>query len=312
MILEQVITKFEKGIIMHSIKELIEIAKNASSKFLNKTASLNESLISDLSGKNFTNEEIQRVVEFANTNTYLELRKSAENRYVDFDLADFETIRGNMPKEEAKTYIPSTHSDYNRPPAVETTVEKTAAAPITAEYDFFRDVMPAYIKDMTKLSDAVSEDLLEVDGRINKLTNGVRQILLEGGNPSDVKTLVTMVDTSGEVWRSISSKLDSEFPVIKTAEFIENKVINPESYLVKEAFVTSVLIGRAVENALAHDLLRETFLVEKEAALSKLTKGLLAGGALLTTFGLGSASGKAAKEQKELAAYSHLKPKGAL
>lgn len=302
---------------MHNVKDLIELAKSASSKFLSKTASLNDSILKDVSGKEFSDEEIRRIVEFANTNTYLELRKSAENRYVNFEVADFNTIKEQMPKTQTKEYVPSTHSDYINPPTpqIENVVEKTAEVISTkVEYDFLKDIVPTFTKEIRKYANAVEEDLLETDGRVNKLTNSVRQILLEGGDTSSVKTLFTMVDPGGTVWNQVSEKLQNEFPVVKTAEFIEGKIINPDTDLVKEARAISFLVGRAVENAIYLDMLKYAFAEEekiyKEATLNKVVGGLGVGIAGITAFGLGSRSANAAQKQKEL--YKLMKPKGAL
>ena len=74
---------------MISIEELDQIGKQLSEDFISDNASLNEGLKKDASEKGLNKEQLQRVAEMANTETYLNLLKTAKDNYVQFDLADF-------------------------------------------------------------------------------------------------------------------------------------------------------------------------------------------------------------------------------
>jgi len=99
---------------MIDINKLEELGKNISKDFVSENVSLNDGLKKVASENGLNKEQLQRVAETANTETYLELFKSAKDNYVDFDLADFKSVYGDIEEPIAKTASPFELDDYDK------------------------------------------------------------------------------------------------------------------------------------------------------------------------------------------------------
>ena len=96
---------------MISISELDELGKQLSEDFISENKALNEGLKKVASDKGLNKEQIQRVAEMANTETYLNLLKTAKDNYVEFDLADFRNVHD---KATEPTQDPFELDDYDK------------------------------------------------------------------------------------------------------------------------------------------------------------------------------------------------------
>lgn len=306
---------------MADLKELMGAAQEATRKYLTKEASLNDVLTKHAEEGGFTEEEIQRTVELANTRTYLELRKSAENGYVDFDVADKNVIvdKLGLRKEAKKVVCPKNHSDYSKPPKKEVPVEKKAESDVpavlvkTAE-SFERSEAPAFEKQIVILKSEIGQGKLEYDGRVNKLTNSVRQLLLQGADPAAVKSLFVAVDKNGGIWKTVQEKLGDEFPLVKSASYYGDKIINREHPFIKEIEGLNKLASTLMDKAAMVDGLSDAFL--KEAAILKnvTPTGKKLGLAMLlaSAYGMGARSKPANRQLANKYAWEGIRPAGAL
>ncbi|MBC8437004.1 hypothetical protein H8D85_01625 [bacterium] len=109
--------------------DLNRFGKQASSAYLSNSEPLNGTIekIASENGLNF--HQISRVVESANTDTYLQMMKTAEDNYVDFPLADAKEVHGSITNSTEKV---ASLDDYDLPPSKMDTVgssdfEKTAS-----------------------------------------------------------------------------------------------------------------------------------------------------------------------------------------
>ena len=98
---------------MIDISKLEELGKNISRDYVSENVSLNDGLKKVASENGLNKEQLQRVAETANTETYLELFKTAKDNYVDFDLADFKSVYNNIEQPLDKTASPFNLDDYD-------------------------------------------------------------------------------------------------------------------------------------------------------------------------------------------------------
>ena len=309
---------------MRDPKLLINIANEAAESYLVDKLDMNKSITKQAEANKLTKEEVQRVVEFANTKTYLELRKTAEQNYVDFDVADSSSILSelnlNEPIKSEDTGLQmKTHSDYKTFPVKEASFEKIAEQQVfekTAE-SFSKEEAPIFEKTLNEIGTVMASDKLQYDNRVNKLSNSVKQLLLQGTEASSVKSMFDRVDKSGKIWETIIDKLGDQFPMVKSAsaDSIDSKLLNVKHPLVKEAYDTSVLLGKLAIEALAFDMIKTAYVDEREMLkqawlerVHPVVKGMgvltLAG----TVYGLGSKHATATAEREKLEYYNRLRP----
>ena len=93
---------------MKNASELLQLGKQLSSTYLQDGTDLTESLTKTAVDNSLTKEEINRVAETANIETYLGLVNKTPDHYVQFDLAD---SRLSFEKAAALTGIPVTSED---------------------------------------------------------------------------------------------------------------------------------------------------------------------------------------------------------
>ena len=95
-------------------KETLEyFGKEAAKEYLQNSVPLNDTITKIAEENALTKEQINRVTEAANTTTYLALFKTAEDKYIEFPVADSEKIAEYL---KPVSYIPNTLDDYGSPP----------------------------------------------------------------------------------------------------------------------------------------------------------------------------------------------------
>jgi hypothetical protein len=308
---------------MADLKTIIGIAVDASDKYLMKKASLTNELGKLAQANHLTADEIQRASEYANTRTYLELRKTSQ--YPEFELAEPEAVikQANVEvvKESPKPVEVrmGNHTDYNYSPLAksanfEKSAEKDKGFEKTAEMFYSKEV-PSFNKEFRVLENTLNSDAMEFDTRVNKLSNQVRQLLLQGGQVAPIKTLFEMVDKSGMIWDIISKKLQEEFPMVKSAEVLQNKVLDLNNSFVKEVIETEKVASKLIDESIFSGALFSA--IEKEAGLfikqPKTLLKVLGGTALLgTAYMLGKKSHETAQNLREFEQYKQMRPTGPL
>jgi len=108
--------------------DLDKFGKQAAKAYLTSNTPLNDTIEKQASTHGLNSHQIARVVESANTNTYLSMIKTAEDNYVDFPLADAKEIHKTVVSHVEKT---ASLDDYDAAPTrfmdtPEPEMEKTA------------------------------------------------------------------------------------------------------------------------------------------------------------------------------------------
>ena len=93
---------------MMTTADLDLYVKTAAQDYLTKNVSLNDSITKIASTHGLNREQINRVVEGANTETYVQLFNQSKDKYIQFDNADSEKVASVVLSEAPKTAAIST------------------------------------------------------------------------------------------------------------------------------------------------------------------------------------------------------------
>lgn len=303
---------------MNNVRELVSIAKEISSDYLENKKNMTSSLMKAAEQNKLTEEEIKRVAEMANTRTYLELKKSAE--YVKFDVVDPSSV---IKKEKPITVkaASSTHKDFfNAPESELEPLEKVASIDeetedLIKQAEELESQIPAFEKTLLDLKSSMGSKSVKYDERVRGLAEKVRQLLLQGAEPSMVKGLFQSVDESGVVWSKITELLNKEFPMIKEASFNNDLLIDEDNYISKEASYLKKIASEIVSEVIMHNSILNSFTKESSIFINKVKtplKILGAAAGLGTAYMYGKKTEQANDRIKKLQYVSSMRPSQSL
>ena len=264
---------------MISISELDELGKQLSEDFISENKALNEGLKKVASDKGLNKEQIQRVAEMANTETYLNLLKTAKDNYVEFDLADFRNV---YDKATEPTQDPFELDDYDKDyTEVASEMGDAASEDSLRRKDY--EVKTASVNDTTanatqaaiEMRDAIpflEEALVETEASFEKEYNNLekqaKQGILSETPYSDIVNIMKVA--SPGIYDSIvdhmTPKLASYAPHIELPVDGESKgQANPNSEFYKTAESLNNLFDRGAKLEEAILKYAEDYMELKEA-----------------------------------------------
>lgn len=227
---------------MYSAHDLEDFGKIASSNLLDKSVSLNEG-IQKIAGENMLNrQQINRVVETANVETYISMMKTAESKYINFDLADAVAIADGLGIPKVASAVIDDYSEHvvNMHVEVEE-VEKTAS---TEETEIVRSQSElrneaAELKGTVQfLQDAIYEVHASLDEDYMKLGHLVTQHVLSGENFNEAAHVIKQasLDQDNIIADSIKNDLIDSMPLVDfDIEFTPQGLLQTETSLYKTA-----------------------------------------------------------------------------
>jgi hypothetical protein len=246
---------------MITVNELDELGKKLSEDFISENRPLNDGLSKVASDNGLNKEQLQRVAEMANTETYLNLLKTAKDNYVQFDLADFRTVYNKNTEavtdpfeiddydkdyEDVASEMSQSVSEEEPQEKVASAKETTSTAMIAAKE--LRDAIPF-------LEEALVETEANVEQEYANLEKQAKQGIL-GDTPYNNITEVIKAAapiTSDAIIDHLTPRIEKYAPHIeldKTAEV--SGVVNPESEFYKSAASIEHYFtrGTKIENAI--------------------------------------------------------------
>jgi hypothetical protein len=228
---------------MYSAHDLEDFGKVASSSFLDNSVPLNKG-IQKIAGENSLNrQQINRVVESANVETYLAMMKTAESKYVNFDLADSNAIAGDLEMPKIASVITDDYSAHVANMHVETEeVEKTASAEEETEIVRPQAELRKEAEDLRGtvqfLQDAIYEAHASLDEDYMKLGHIVSQHVLSGENFNEAAYVIkrASLDQDNVIADSIKNDLTDSMPLVDfEAEFTPQGLLQTNTSLYKTA-----------------------------------------------------------------------------
>lgn len=236
-------------------KELEKLGENISKDYVQKNIALNDGLKKVASELGLNKQQLRRVAESANVETYLSLIKTAKDKYLKFDLADANVAHENIVKEGTSSSI----SNYEIPiREVEISeifkLYKNAEIPLhdekmLTEIIEHRNSIPhangefkkqsSYLQGVVEYLDTKFMDTQATfNSNIQDLQEQIKQAVLQDTAFEDLATIIkTAAEYTGEVQVELfKSKLSNltHIDFNKIAEFSSSKP-NEESNIYKLA-----------------------------------------------------------------------------
>lgn len=248
---------------MMTTADLDAYVKTAAHDYISKSVPLNDTITKLANDHGFNREQINRVVEGANTEVYVQLFNQAKDKYIQFDNADSEKIASVVLADGPKTAsIFGTDYESSPDPVI---IEKTGSV-FNVPADELRpsetDDLNTYHK-LAALETQLENTLAEIDIKFQKESdtfyNLVKQAVLEGTPFGDVHKAVTsvypqpLVDASLTV---VQQKLAQEMP-LRNFEKTSSQIgsVNKENPLIKQA---ELLVKYSQEYLTLRDKYKET------------------------------------------------------
>lgn len=240
------------------IRELEKLGKNISEEYVKNHTDLTENLQKVASQNGLNKQQLARVAETANVETYLSLIKTASDKYVKFPLADAKKAYTEITK--TANYNPLTADEDYSPETADvksiftsySKLEKTAKLSEESKTKLAEcakvkpaDAKSKVRKEATKiaaeldfLNDHLLETKLELEQTYEKLRSNVKQAALSGVSFGDIDTV--LVKAAYYTGAAISNKLKTELaPTMPHVDLEKNaetsKAVNTKSTIYKLA-----------------------------------------------------------------------------
>lgn len=164
---------------MYNASDLYSLGKAISKSYINGSADLTGSLQKTAARLGLNENQVQRVAETANVETYVSLLKTADDKYINFDLADASKIEVKKSAPEKTAFV----NDYEKPASYKFSAERLFGDPedpTEGEAQLRTHKHASQIKDtLDYLSNALEDELLEYKSKLNKLGQVTKQQYLQ-------------------------------------------------------------------------------------------------------------------------------------
>jgi hypothetical protein len=220
------------------------MGKKAAAKFVSDEVPLNES-IADLAKESSLNEEqVKRVVEHANTNTFLELFGTDYDNNIDFPVADSGQVQEIMlPEEKVASPIPLIPKNTYVPGQEYVSLEDVFSADseiekVAEDDSWTSNDKKEYFEAMYKTKQA-SADVLSATNQFELQVERVKQAmddaLREDSHPYEILSLIKEAGVSRELMEVLIDGKEDEYTGFGDLD-LTDFVINADHLLYKEAY----------------------------------------------------------------------------
>lgn len=224
--------------------EITELGKKVSQDFTERNTSMTESLVKIAQDKQVNKNQLQRIAEIANQETYLKLIKTASEGYVEFDVADFNkawTTTHEMKKEASLVF----DNDYqNIVRDYSGSMEKVAEEinPLQEkEEEYALNEKAEYLKgNVQLLSNMLLEKQASFQKELNSTLNTCKQLIASREN--DYSEIKAVLETEAyhikeALLKDVEEQLQPLFPLedFSKVAACKTKKINRKSELAKKA-----------------------------------------------------------------------------
>lgn len=182
---------------MYTASDLKDLGKQLADDHVKRGEDLNEGLNKVAQQKDLTRQQVDRVAEIANVESYLRLMKTADNSYVEFDLADPSSVEV---KSDSMDKAASAESDYDSPPKYEFDLEALFGSEALEEEERFDKTASLNnqreLREKVRfLEDKLAEEVSSYESEISNLAYQVKQAHLQG---TDFKSIYNVVKQAAQ------------------------------------------------------------------------------------------------------------------
>jgi hypothetical protein len=278
---------------MKSMVELENLANIAAEQYLKNNVALNDSIVKIAKDNALNHEQINRVVEAANTNVYVKLFNESSNKYIEFPNADSEKIASiiNPPRDNSMNI-----SDYQHEPQKQV-LDNVKIFPETKDPEvnkeaMFLDNFYKLASTQERINNAIAEVEAGFEAEFSNFCGMVKQAVLRGTTFEEIQSAITHIlpDPFIKVAMKNVYKVLVENEVIKNAgTFTKVGSVNTKHPLVKKAedlleFKNTMIVlqDKAEQNINQYELFKKATdgsIFQTLMAHPKLLGGAFIGGA---------------------------------
>jgi hypothetical protein len=239
-----------------------EYGEQAAENYIESGVPLNDTIKKIAQDEQLNKHEIERVVERANTKTFLNMFKEADDKTFGFEVAEPE-LKNIAEDEEEKMANANLTSDYSTPPdsqsesvretekqASELDVDGSNESTSIKEHVFSHPERTGRV--LTKLSSAeerLEDDLIDLKIRGNEMVDAIKKeaekLWKDGYSPDDIAAVIKQADVRDSVKKIIAEEVhelaEEKYASIKewsdhnSIEAERSNVVNPDHKIVKLA-----------------------------------------------------------------------------
>lgn len=181
---------------MYSASELHKLGKAISHSYLEGDTDLTEGLQKAASMHNLNEQQIKRVAETANVETYVSLLKTADDKYIEFNLADAQKVQPKQSSTEKTSYI----NDYESSPEYKFDAQKLFPgldlSESTEKTASVEENTVKYAQQMRGTIDflinALSDEVMNYQSNLSKVAYMTKQAYLQDSAMSQYYTAIDM------------------------------------------------------------------------------------------------------------------------
>jgi hypothetical protein len=227
-----------------NILDIDSWSANAVKSYLANGTPLNDSITKIATQHGLNRDQISRVVEAANTDTYVQLFNKTADKYIQFIPADMEKIAGNIFGEQQKE---AAVIDYDEPPVrndleIELSTPFIKTAEVAEENKTNTEALHEYYK-LAAIEESLKDKMEELETTYQfeaaSLASMIKQAVLQGTSFGDVEKALTSVYDNAVVkinLNEIQTKLAEElFPKKLNTVVTQAGTVNIENPVVKQA-----------------------------------------------------------------------------
>ena len=236
------------------------MGKKAAANFISDEVPLNESIAELAKESSLNDEQVKRVVEHANTNTFLELFGTEYGDNIEFPVADSSEVQEMMqPEEKLASEIPSIPNDKYIPGqeyvsltdvfSSETEFEKEASEDIGWASSDTKEYFDAIYKTKQAASEVLSLSN-EFELQVDLVQQYMSEALNEDCHPGEVLTLVKEAGVSRELMEVLINGKEDKYTEFGELD-LDESAVNTDHPLYKEAYQLNNLLENLFEKRAA-------------------------------------------------------------
>jgi hypothetical protein len=210
--------------------EFVEYGKQAADSYVRADVPLMDSMVKIAAKLDLNRHEINRLVEEANTNTYLKLFETADqdNKYIEFEVADAEKVAEAVAPKISFAKLASFSEDYNSPPPETDANEAPIFGEVEQEGEMLEKLSSAIDYQSIEAKISRRNQMVEIthtfDQRSDQFIDFVKKAALSRVNVESLKLAVKRhVDSPvvDELFKRASEHLNEDDQIDKVASLSE-------------------------------------------------------------------------------------------
>jgi hypothetical protein len=242
--------------------ELSNLGKNIAKDYVTNNSSITEGIVKVAKDRGLSQQQISRITESANNETYLQLMKTSSDKYLDYPVGNadeaYEAVTG-ITKESS---LKASADHYSEPVPLITDLELYPGLEKTAEVvpinqGVLRQEVERLNGNISFLNNSLSEASLNFEGSIEGLKKQAEQLVLGGTSYNDISNImkVAMPWLNKPIDMMVKDELSTKIPHVdfeKDAEHATTPDTDSDIFKQSEKVLDSFKKFATISNTVEH------------------------------------------------------------